>query len=344
MEIKNFPTVSILIPTLNSANVLSCCLESIKNQNYPKNKMEIIVADGGSTDKTLDIAKKYGAKIYINQLKTGEAGKAVAFQHARGELIALIDSDNILPDKEWLKQMIAPFSEAEIIGSEPWEYTYRGQDGFITRYCALLGMNDPLCHFLGNYDRQNSLSGKWTDLPVVQEDKGEWIKITLKPDTLPTIGANGTLLRRKILINNKSIDKYFIDIDILAELAAKNPVKFAKVKIGIIHLYCGSSIATFIHKQKRRAKDYFYYHKQGMRAYPWQKQKKNGLLKFIFACITVLPLFYQAVKGYSKKPDTAWFFHPIACWITLFIYALITVESRFKLEPQTRKRWRQLVL
>lgn len=342
MEIKRFPTVSILIPTLNAAEALGACLESIVSQNYPRGEVEIIVADGGSTDKTLEIAKKYGAKIYENPLKTGEAGKAMALHRACGDLVALIDSDNILPDKEWLRKMVKPFSDPEILGAEPWAYTYRKEDGFITRYCALLGMNDPLCHFLGNYDRQNILSGKWTGLPIEQEDRGDWIKITLRPGTLPTIGANGTLMRRDILKNKKLVGDYLVDIDLITQLALERPVKFAKVKLGIVHLYCSSSIKTFIRKQKRRVKDYFYYKKNNQRSYPWQAQSKLGILKFILACVTVLPLFYQAVRGYSKKPDTAWFFHPLACWITLLVYGLGTIESRFKTEPLSRKDWRQV--
>ena len=83
---NELPSVSFLIPTLNAASVLEPCLKSIVAQDYPKDKIEIVIADGGSTDKTLVLAKKYGAKIYQNVLKTGEAGKAVAFKKAKGEL------------------------------------------------------------------------------------------------------------------------------------------------------------------------------------------------------------------------------------------------------------------
>ena len=118
--------MSILIPTLNASSVLENCLESIKKQNYPTEKIEIIVADGGSTDGTVEMAKKYGAVVVENKLKTGEAGKAAALRAAGGEFVALIDSDNILPDGEWLNQMIEPLlKHAEAVGSEPcfWETT-----------------------------------------------------------------------------------------------------------------------------------------------------------------------------------------------------------------------------
>jgi glycosyltransferase involved in cell wall biosynthesis len=341
MASKDLPSISILIPTLNAASVLEECLKSIATQDYPRKKIEIIIADGGSTDKTLEIAKKYGVKIYRNPLKTGEAGKAVALKKAKNELVALIDSDNVLPDKNWFKEMVEPFSDPEIIGSEPWKFTYRKQDGFIDRYCALLGINDPLCHFLGNYDRLNKLTGKWTNLPVEQEDKVRWLKVTLKPGAIPTIGANGTVLRREVLVKSGLVGDYLFDINIIARLANKKPVKFAKVKTGIIHLYCGSDIEKFIRKQKRRIKDYLYYQKIGVRKYPWHQRNKIGLLKFVFSCVTILPLLYQTVKGYFKKPDFAWLFHPLACWITEWVYGIEVIVGMFSTTELSRKSWGQ---
>ncbi|MDP2754651.1 MAG: glycosyltransferase [Nitrospirota bacterium] len=65
--------------TYNSAKTLAPCLESIINQDY-RGEIEVIIADGGSTDSTLDIAQKYTYKIYPNPLKTGEAGKAAGVE------------------------------------------------------------------------------------------------------------------------------------------------------------------------------------------------------------------------------------------------------------------------
>ncbi len=341
MNKKAFPSISVLIPTLNADKVLEECLVSIVKQNYPKSKIEIVIADGGSTDRTLKIAEKYGARVYKNRLKTGEAGKAVALKKAKNELVALIDSDNILPDKNWFKKMVEPFYDPEIVGSEPWKFTYRKKDGFIDRYCALLGMNDPLCYFLGNYDRLNVLTGKWTSLPVEQKDKESWLKIALRTGAIPTIGANGTIFRREFLINSGLVKNYLFDIDVLAQLVEEKSVKFAKVKIGIVHLYCGSDIGKFVRKQKRRIRDYLYYQKIGVRNYPWQKQDKSGVAKFILSCLLIFPLIYQALKGFYKKPDIAWLFHPLACWITFWTYGWGKILGFFKSQEMDRKGWKQ---
>lgn len=333
------PTISIIIPTLNAAGPLGECLQRIADQDYPKDKIEIIIADGGSTDDTIEIAKKYGAKIVSNKLKTGEAGKAAGLKAAKNEIIALIDSDNYLPDSGWLKKMVEPFSDPEIIGSEPIEYTWRKEDGYITRYCALIGMNDPICMFLGNYDRKNYLTGRWTDLPVRSIDKGNYLKLILEKYKVPTIGANGTLIRRGLISNQ--VGDYLFDIDEIHELISKGETSFAKVKVGIIHVFSGT-ISTFIRKQKRRIKDYAYYQKLGVRKYPWNKLNKFGFIKFILYSALIVPTILQALVGFAKKRDIAWFFHPIACWLTLWVYSTGRISQKlFGVKEMNRSNWKQ---
>lgn len=339
MVSKKLPSVSILLPTLNAARVLGRCLQSITSQDYPQGKIEVIIADGGSTDRTLEIAKKYGAKIYRSSLKTGEAGKAIALRYAQGELVALIDSDNVLPIKNWLKRMVVPFSDPEIVGSEPWEFTYRHQDSLVNRYCALIGANDPYCYFVGNYDKQSVLSGKWTGLNFFQEDKSRYLKVRIEGNILPTIGANGTIWRTETLKQAVGKSDYLFDTDIPYVLSLQGPFWFAKVKIGIIHFYC-HSINDFYRKQRRRAKDFFYLEKEKERGETYQRQVGRQLY-FMLATITILPLIFQSIRGFIRKPDTAWFFHPLACLLTLWIYGSETILARLGRVQMDRKSWRQ---
>ncbi len=339
MRSKGLPSVSILIPTLNAASVLEGCLKSIAEQEYPRQKIEVIIADGGSTDKTLAITRKYGAKIYKNPLKTGEAGKAVALRKAKNELVALIDSDNILPDEKWLKKMVAPFSDLQILGSEPWEFTYRRNDSFVNRYSALIGANDPYCYFVGNYDKKSVLSGKWTGLEIEQKDKGKYLEIRIEKGILPTIGANGTLWRTKELKKTVGRSNYLFDTDIVYILAKKKPFKFAKVKIGIVHLYC-QGLKDFYRKQKRRVKDFYYLEKQEERQETYQRQTSKQVY-FVMAVILIFPLLFQMTRGYLKKPDKAWFFHPLACLITLWLYGSETVLAKFSQVEMNRDQWKQ---
>ena len=337
-----WPKVSIPIPTLNSQNVLEACLKSISMQDYPPGQIEIIVGDGGSTDVTLEIAQKYGATIVHNPLKTGESGKMAALRVATGEFVALIDSDNELPSINWLKNMIDPLlKHPDALGSEPWEYTWRAKDGFVTRYCALIGMNDPMVHFLGNYDRMNLLTGKWTEVAHEEKDFGGYLLVKFDKRGLPTIGANGTVFRRDFL--QKSITgNYLFDVDVLAaELQKNGRIEFIKVKQGIVHSYCESDVKKFARKQRRRIYDYMFHKNSGNRKYSWSSTNKMGLVKFGLSCILVVPLVYQTFVGYSRKKDSAWFFHILACEITFWEYFLGALKSLFNKRELDRSNWTQ---
>ncbi|MBI4041382.1 MAG: glycosyltransferase family 2 protein [Deltaproteobacteria bacterium] len=338
-------SVSIVIPTLNSASVLDACLSSIAIQDYPKQSMEILVVDGGSKDTTLEMAAAYQVTILKNPLQTGEAAKAVGYHYASHDIVAFIDSDNILPHSQWLKNMLIPFEQSDICASEPWAFLYRKGDYVITRYCALLGMNDPLCHFLGNYDRWNFLTGKWTACNVSCEDRTSYLAVQFQENQIPTIGANGFFIRKKYL-NELPIKDYFFDVDVIPRLVAKlgkERVTVAKVKESIGHLYC-RKFSDFYHKQSRRIRDFLYLASCEQRFHSPKSVAKIRIFYFVMCCFFIFPLFFQSFKGYFKKKDMAWFFHPVACWMTLGVYGMHVIRAWIfgVSQPYSRAHWQNI--
>lgn len=335
--------LSVVIPTLNSEKTLGACLRAIRAQSLPENEYEIVIADAGSCDRTLEVAKEYKVSTIVdNPLKTGEAGKAAGIKAAKGDIIALVDSDNILPDPGWMMRMLAPFSDPEICATEPIEYTWRKEDPALTRYFALLGMNDPICLFTGNYDRISAATGKWTDLPVRQRDCGDYIKLDVSSDALPTIGANGFVFRRSLLDGVKW-EPYLFDIDILyGRILKEGSVCVAKVKTGIVHLYC-ARLGDFVRKQRRRIRDFLYFAHAKERIYPWNRQRKTGIAMFCLATVTVFPLVWQMLKGFIRRPDCAWLYHVPVCWTTLWVYGSSTVSKLLgiKQAPADRSSWQK---
>ncbi len=85
--------VSITIPTYNSEKTLEKTLKTVKEQTYKK--IEILIIDGYSKDKTIEIAKKYKAKIFFSKGKLLEA-RILGAKKSKGEYILLLDSDQIL--------------------------------------------------------------------------------------------------------------------------------------------------------------------------------------------------------------------------------------------------------
>ena len=333
--------VSFVIPTLNSEQTLEACLTAILRQPG-RERYEIVIADAGSSDGTVEVARRMGVdRIVGNPLKTGEAGKSAGIAVAEGELIALVDSDNILPDARWLDQMLAPFEDPAIVAAEPLAYTARAEDPALTRYFAHLGMNDPICLFTGNYDRQCAVTGRWTGLKVAAEERDGYLDLTLTPEALPTIGANGFVFRRSLL-EHVAWTPYFFDIDVMHQAVAAGYNRVAKVKTGIVHLYC-AKLSAFARKQRRRIRDFLYFAQEKQRTYPWNRQRKSGIVWFVLATVTVAPLLVQMVLGARRRPDRAWWYHLPVCWITLWVYGWGTLRKAlgFRQAPVGRDGWQK---
>ena len=84
--------LSIIIPALNEARNLEKLLRSIKIQNF---QCEIIVADAGSNDNTVSIAKKYGSIIVKGGMPA--AGRNAGAKKASAERLLFLDADTELP-------------------------------------------------------------------------------------------------------------------------------------------------------------------------------------------------------------------------------------------------------
>lgn len=84
--------ISVIVCTKNSEATIEACLKSIK-ENQP---LEIIVVDGNSTDRTIEIARKYTDKIYSDEGKGLGYARQLGAEKAKGEYIAYVDSDVFL--------------------------------------------------------------------------------------------------------------------------------------------------------------------------------------------------------------------------------------------------------
>lgn len=94
--------VSIVIPTLNSARTIDKCLASIRANNS-RYKYEIIVVDAGSSDKTVEIAKKHADKVLNGSPHRINRNKGV--DSAEGDIICFTDSDCTVPE-DWIDRLV----------------------------------------------------------------------------------------------------------------------------------------------------------------------------------------------------------------------------------------------
>src|SRR5271165_3851874 len=100
-----FAKVTALIPTYNCERYICDAVDSVLAQTYPVH--EVIVVDDGSTDNTREVLASYGNRIrYIPQVNAGPpAARNNGMAHATGDLIALLDSDDLWTPEKLGKQM-----------------------------------------------------------------------------------------------------------------------------------------------------------------------------------------------------------------------------------------------
>jgi len=115
-DLKRFPFVSVIVPSLNSEKTLKRCLTTLLEQRYPKEKYEIVLIDGGSIDETLKIAEKFPVTI-VHEPRRGR-GNAYnrGIKEARGNIIAFLDSDAYALDS-WLRIMVNEFKKEQEVAA-----------------------------------------------------------------------------------------------------------------------------------------------------------------------------------------------------------------------------------
>jgi glycosyltransferase involved in cell wall biosynthesis len=114
INLGNLPKVSFCIPTYNNERTLDRCLESIINQEYPN--IEIIIVDGHSKDKTIEIASRYTDKIYFEDGTLGSA-RQTSIEHATAPVLAIFDSDIYIPHNRWLINAIKYFNYCDRVST-----------------------------------------------------------------------------------------------------------------------------------------------------------------------------------------------------------------------------------
>jgi glycosyltransferase involved in cell wall biosynthesis len=106
--------ISVVIPTYNEEKNIERCLEALNEQTIPREDFEIIVVDGQSTDRTVEIAQRYADKV-IQQASKGVGGaRNDGAMVARGDIIVTTDADCV-PYSEWLEVVREHFEDESVI-------------------------------------------------------------------------------------------------------------------------------------------------------------------------------------------------------------------------------------
>jgi glycosyltransferase involved in cell wall biosynthesis len=106
--------ISVVIPTYNEEKNIERCLRALEEQTIPREDFEIIVVDGQSSDRTIEIAQRYADRV-IQQVSEGVGGaRNDGVRAAKGDIIVTTDADCI-PHREWLEVVQEHFEDENVI-------------------------------------------------------------------------------------------------------------------------------------------------------------------------------------------------------------------------------------
>lgn len=334
MSKKKFPKVSFIIPTLNASRFLPMCLKAIRSQDYPQSKIEIIMADGGSTDDTRTIGKKYKAIVIDNPEVLHEPGKARASAVATGEILFFTDSDNELSNKKWVSHMVRAYVENPNIGIKGFlaqTIPPKNWNSF-DRYMGYLS-TDPFTWFIYRWASTPRTYGNLYT-PFKKTNIYQIYKFNVKNHPLLGLSQGfGTVASFKRNKNGKN-DDILSGIKLIEEGGLVVYVPSA----GIYH-YHVSNLGEFIKKYTWRIRNNFLQKIEGMGLVNRQKYlnpaRRIRQVIFPFYSISLIFPLIDTFRLYAIYKDKVIFWHPIACLILTY---LITKESilfllRIKIAP-----------
>ena len=146
-------------------------IASIKAQDFPQDKIEILVITEGDS----------------------EQAKGIGIKMAKGEICAMFCADNQIMEKDLFKRVHIELSvnAEDTDACFPWKYAYVKDDNSLNRYFSLIGGNDPICYYLGKNDR----------IPHVGS-------LEKKSNYQPSYGCNG-FFDRSEAIKKTNLDNYY---------------------------------------------------------------------------------------------------------------------------------------
>ncbi|MBU2460046.1 glycosyltransferase, partial [Patescibacteria group bacterium] len=232
------PVVSIIIPTYNEEKHLEFCLQSINRQNFSRKCIEIIIVDDGSTDKTLQIAKKYRARILHSGYNHIERSKSIGIAVAKGKYLLFIDADIRLTDKNIISLSVKLLeSKLNITGVQCVYWKYSKKHTSVNRYCELYGVNDPFPFYLKKRGIQSFLDNGWIYPKTLIKDYPQYYLVRFTSNTLPTLGSQGYMCSSAIIKKYTNWKPYFFHLDTTKELVDSGYNTFAMLKLEVEHDY-----------------------------------------------------------------------------------------------------------
>ena len=309
------PKFSFIIPTYNACKHLDVCLKSIREQVFPQGEVEIIVADGGSLDNTIEIAKNYGSLILNNEKRLAEYGVGLGMKEAKGELSVVFAADNELVGKDWLPLVWSVFENNRDI-SALWGRLASGiNDPALNKYFELI-QSDPLNWFLNDnlkvYKKNARLIAPFC------------LKFKVDPRRPLVWGANGLVYRTQKIRPSWVKDAYMGDNDAFQSMIERGDNTVVYFERPFVYHHHVAQVSDWVRKWRRNFLHHFA-DKQDSRNMNWViiTGFKRKLIMWIFYNLFIFISFGHSVYLAIRDKNRYWLYHPLIsflqCWTYIFL-------------------------
>lgn len=320
---KEAPILSVVTPTLNNGKVLTFFLESIRNQDYPQDKVEILILDGGSTDNTLEIARQFGAKIYNNERVLADPGVDLGLNKATGDLMLILAVDNIYYNKNAFAALATVFQDLSIYAAFP-KHVSKPTSSIYTKYINTF--TDPFNHFVyGNAANARTFHKVYRTLRHTNVyDVYDYRSSRTKP--MVSFAQGFTVRRGYRRDGQNSLD------DVSPVMALIEQGK----EIAYVHSLslCHDTVRDFDHFVRKQrwatvnalsGKSYGIAHRKDKLS-GWQRFKMR--IWPVYALSIVAP-FIRSCYGLYSDRELLWLCHPMMCLISVCSSLVSIVQMRF---------------
>lgn len=334
---RSLPSISIVSCTYNAnLRLFEQVLKALRAQDYPKKLIEHIVMDAGSKNGTVELAKKFGCIVYIRPdlVEHEQVRASLGFKKAKGKIILIIQSDNLVTSTNWIARMVQPFLENKnIFCTYTTHYSYKKNMSATTRYGALIGANDPIIspYFLDKIEKIPMTRKRYDKGEIINENEKYYV-VKFNRENFPPLGDNGQMVLRSVMEKVNKNSKDYMHLDTFSKMFDLGFDTCGVVKSSIIHVITPDIIR--LATRRIQIKEKFFDDKRKTRRFlvydANSRKDKINLLKYIVYSTTFIPTLYQSVTGYLKIRDSAWFLHPIICFLMLVAYSYSETKWKIK--------------
>lgn len=319
-ESENLREISFIIPTYNASFHIERCLDSIRNQRYPQEKIEVLVIEGGSFDNTLDLVKKYNCKILNNAKRLAEFGIQLGIKEARGELVVIFAADNELAGDDWIHRVVNIFDIFPEVSAVWGELASGKNDPPLNKYFELI-QSDPLNWFLNNnLSRYKKKAARYGDDCFIFE---------VDPKRPLVWGANGLVYRRRKIEKIWAQEGYLGDNDAFQYMIEQGNSVVAYFDYPFVYHHHVATLKDWVNKWRRN----FVFHlsdKQRTRNMNWVFTDDFKIKLFFWTLYSSLPIISFLHSSYLVLRDRNiyWFYHPVVNFLQLFTYVSLVVFTQ----------------